>query len=119
MRAFVLGLICFALPAAAQDWAMRDGDQVIAQEALSARLVGQAIQFYDNGISRFETDGRYSYTYDQGGTAYGQFDIGSDGIVCIDFINGFSRCDRYVDNGARFILLTADGLRFPIRPERP
>lgn len=95
---------------------MRDGDSVLEQAAVSDRLVGQSIMFYDNGVSRFETDGRYSYTYDQGGTAYGQFEIGVDGVVCIDFINGFSRCDRYVANGERLLLLTADGLRFPVRP---
>lgn len=116
MRHLTLGLIFLALPAAAQEWAVRDGDEALAQAALTERLVGQQIQFYDNGISRFETDGRYSYTYDQGGTAYGQFEIAEDGLVCIDFVNGFSRCDRYVQNGERFILLTTDGLRFPIRP---
>lgn len=116
MRILPFGLILLAFPAAAQDWAMREGDRALEQAALTARLVGQQIQFYDDGISRFETDGRYTYTYDQGGTAYGQFEIGADGLVCIDFINGFSRCDRYVANGDRFVLLTADGLRFPIRP---
>jgi len=94
---------------------MRDGDRVLEKEALTERLVGRSITFYDNGQSNFEPDGGYSYTYYQGGTAFGQFEIGDDGVVCIDFANGFSRCDRYVENDGRFILLTADGYRFPIR----
>lgn len=116
MRFLWFGVIFFALPAMAQDWVLREGDFALTQEALTERLVGKQIQFFDDGISRFEADGRYSYTYDEGGTAYGQFEIAEDGLVCIDFVNGFSRCDRYVENGDRFILLTSDGLRFPIRP---
>jgi hypothetical protein len=116
MLRFLACLLSLSGPAFAQDWAMRDGDRVVTRADLTERLVGNSIMFYDNGVSKFETDGRYSYTYDQGGTAYGRFEIGDQGIVCIDFVNGRSRCDRYVDNGERFLLLSADGYRFPIRP---
>ena len=46
----------------------------------------------------------------------GRYTISDDSTVCIDFDNGFSRCDMYVRSGEKLVLLTEDGLRFPIRP---
>ena len=40
------------------------------------------------------------------------------GVVCSAFDNGFSRCDMYVDDGARLVLITEDGTRFPVREVR-
>lgn len=113
------GLLSTALAsgAAAQDWAGRKGDVAPSQEALSQTLVGQTLVFFDNGRSEFAADGAYSYTYDQGGTAYGRYEIGPDATVCILFQNGFDRCDRYVINGARLIVQTAAGDRFPVREQ--
>jgi hypothetical protein len=71
-------------------------------------------------VSHFYNDGRYTYAYDMGdgGYAYGYFEVADDSTVCIDFVNGLSRCDAFVENAGRLILITDDGDRFPIREER-
>ncbi|MFO7920513.1 MAG: hypothetical protein R6U99_06800 [Nioella sp.] len=66
------------------------------------------LTFVDDGRARFFEDDRYSYTYagPEGGTARGQFKIRGGDMVCIDFVNGFSRCDHYVVNNGRLVMLT-------------
>ena len=110
-------LCVMAAPVAAQDWFLRDDDTRIGLEALDERLRGQVLTFFDDGQSRFFEDDRYTYTYPNGGgVAYGYYAVNEDGTVCIEFINGFSRCDLFVENAGRLILVTEDGQRFPIRP---
>ena len=117
MRLFLTALfICLPVVASAQNWKLRDNDSRLDSNQLAEALVDQKIVFFDNGESTFSPDGAYSYTYDQGGTAYGRYTIGEDSTVCIAYDNGFSRCDMYVRNGNKLVLLTEDGLRFPIRP---
>ncbi len=110
--AFVL-----AEPAAAQSYALREGDAPLGPAALETRLRGDTLTFFDDGQSRYFEDGRYTYTYaGDGGTAYGYWRISGEGRVCVDYVNGFSRCDLYVMNAGRLLLLDEDGSRFPVRP---
>lgn len=100
----------------AQDWATRTGDDPFGQAEVAAYISGNTLTFFDDGQSKFSVGGAYSYTYaNGGGTAFGSYDIAEDGTVCIAFRNGFSRCDRYVRNGNRVVMLTQKGERFPIR----
>ena len=98
----------------------RDGDSLIASADRDMRLRGQEITFFDDGVAHFYNDGRYTYAYDMGdgGYAYGYFEIVNDSTVCIDFLGGFARCDAYVENAGRLVLITSEGDRFPIREER-
>lgn len=115
--ASVLLLLSFAAPVLAQGFDLRDGDSRFAADSLTERLSGQILVFYDDGASEYYRDGRYTYTYaNEGGTAYGYWSVKEDGAVCIEFVNGFSRCDLYVMNGDRMILLSEDGERYPVRP---
>lgn len=117
MRLLLLVLfMCLPLAATAQSWKLRDNDTRLDAEQLTKALVNQKIVFFDNGESVFSPDGAYTYTYDQGGTAFGRYTISDDSTVCIAYDNGFSRCDMYIRNGDKLVLLTEDGLRFPIRP---
>ena len=43
------------------------------------------------------------------------FEIGEQGQICIQYRNGFGRCDTYVRNAGRLVLLTEKGERFPVR----
>jgi len=115
-RRLILLTIFSLLPAMAVAWGTREGDERLSATALRAALVGQVLTFHDDGQSRFYGDGRYSYTYGQGGIAYGHYAINDDGTVCIGFVNGARRCDLYVRNAARLVLITEEGDRFPIRP---
>jgi hypothetical protein len=118
-----LAIILLAGPLAAQDtptdqnWAQKTGDTLLTDAALQQRLTGQTITFYDDGQSYYYPDGRYTYTYaDEGGVAYGHYQLEPDSTVCVAFVNGFSRCDRFVQTAERLVMLTAKGDRFPVRP---
>jgi hypothetical protein len=113
---FLIALL-IAGPACAQDYEFREGDAPLTAAALEQRLRGNVVTFFDDGQSEYFEDGRYTYTYaNNGGTAYGYWQIDGDGAVCIAFVNGFSRCDFYVMNGTRLLLLDNGGSRFPVRP---
>lgn len=105
-----------ALPLAAADWALRDTDRVLSRDEVELLTSGRTITFYDDGQSKYSDGGAYSYTYASGESAFGQYEIAEDGTVCIAYNNGFGRCDRYVESGTRIVLLTENGLRFPVRP---
>ncbi len=117
MRKFWIGLMLFAGAASVQDDRLRDGEDWLSLPALEKRLVGQTVTFFDDGQSYYYEDGRYTYTYgNDGGSAYGYYELGADGTVCIEFVNGFSRCDQFIQADERLMLLTEKGVRFPIRP---
>ncbi|MCC1490995.1 hypothetical protein [Cognatishimia sp. F0-27] len=114
-RPALLLLVLAPFAALAEPFALRDGDVALPDPA--ARFAGQSITFFDNGVSAFYEDGRYTYTYaNDGGTAYGYWRISETGAVCIDYVNGFARCDLYVENAGRLILLDEKGDRYPVRP---
>ena len=113
---FIFALL-IAGPASAEGYDLRAGDTQLTATALEVRLRGQIVTFYDDGASEYYDDDRYTYTYaNDGGTAYGYWRIAEDGAVCVDFVNGFARCDIYVMNDGRLMLLDAGGSRFPVRP---
>ena len=62
----ILAMMALAAPAMAQDWKTHPEDTPFNQEALTQRLSGQTLVFYDDGRSIFETDGKYNYTYGGG-----------------------------------------------------
>ncbi|MEK0164449.1 hypothetical protein VWZ88_05160 [Phaeobacter sp. JH20_36] len=104
----------------AQDGAMRSGDRPFDAEALAA-LPGRSFVFYDDGEALFGSDGAYAYTYSAkngGGTAWGSYSVKPDGLICVTFVNGASRCDQYVTNRDRTVVITSDGQRFPVRSIR-
>ncbi len=110
--------VMWAAPLGAGEWPLRQGDVPLSSDELDA-LAGQTLTFYDDGQSRYSAGGAYSYTYSAangGGTAYGTYHVASDGSVCTDFRNGFSRCDLYVRSGGRLILINEKGERYPVRP---
>ena len=119
MRKLLLVLIPFG--AQAQDLAPRESDVLLDQTEMIEDVVGQTHEFFDGGQSFFSISGSYSYTYPDGGIAYGRWDIPNDvapGVICTYFRHGFSRCDRYVRSNGRLLLITDSGDRFPIRESR-
>ena len=107
--------MCCATASVAQDWAQRAGDHVLTPTELVALTTDRTLVFYDDGRSMYSSGGAYSYTYASEQSAFGQFDLKEQGTVCISYRNGFGRCDRYVRNGGRIVLLTENGERFPVR----
>ena len=111
----LLSLIC-PLPAFAADWATREGDVPLGKADVAAFLGANEVRFYDGGQSEYGADGAYAYIYDGGDRAEGHYRIEDDGAVCVDFVNGWSRCDLYVRNGGRVLLIDQKGDRFPLKP---
>lgn len=105
-----------AVPVLAAEWALNETDRILNRDEVDGLTAGQTLVFYDDGQSKYSVGGAYSYTYASGESAFGRYRIEADGTVCIQYRNGFSRCDRYVQSGERIILLTGKGLRFPVRP---
>ncbi|WP_166418176.1 hypothetical protein [Cochlodiniinecator piscidefendens] len=117
MNKLCITFLLLCSPSFAQDWSVREGDVLLNSYELETLLVGHEITFYDGGSSRFTADGVYGYTYGAGGTALGQYTVEEDSTVCVTYGNGFARCDLYVMNNDRLIVITEEGDRYPIRPE--
>lgn len=108
-------LAVLAAPAMAQD-GIRPSDAILDRAAMSELLTNRVVEFYDGSKSRYGTDGHYGYTYTDDGPVWaGQFEVFDESRVCVDFDNGSRRCDQFVQAGDRVVLITEDGLRFPVR----
>lgn len=98
----------------------RDTDRPYARAELAVLLSDHAVEFHDGGVSRYRGDGAYSYKYTEADRPYlGTYAVGDSGEVCVTFLNGARRCDLFVDDGNRMVLIVADGMRFPVRDRRP
>ncbi len=111
-------LACVFLPTSifAGEFAVLEGDTVLPRNEVVGLTAGQIMTFYEGGQSRYSVGGAYSYSYQSGATAFGHFEVGTEGEVCVTFANGNERCDRFVRSHGRLVLLTEDGGRYPVRP---
>ena len=110
-------LLVLPLPVSAGEWALRATDRPFTPQELAA-LPGQSFVFFDDGESIYGPDGAYSYTFSAkngGGTSWGSYRLAEDGSICVDFVSGATRCDFLVHSGARIVVLTEDGERYPVR----
>ncbi|NNE51498.1 MAG: hypothetical protein HKN30_03750 [Sulfitobacter sp.] len=114
----VLFLLILPMTALAAEFPLLKDDRVLSRDEVSALTQRDVVEFYEGGQSRYAADGRYNYTYQSGGTAFGDYEIGSDGVICIAFDNGRDRCDRFVHSHGRIVMITEGGDRYPIRPAR-
>ncbi|MEM1431462.1 MAG: hypothetical protein AAGG09_18555 [Pseudomonadota bacterium] len=120
MRLWSLFLIfaVSAAPAVAQG--SRVGDVTMGAADLAAVLAGQTLEFFDGSLARYAEDSSYQYRYRPEDPPFvGTWDTNEESEVCVVFDNGFSRCDRIVRSAERLVLITEDGLRFPVRALRP
>lgn len=98
------------------DAGVRASDTILDNSGLRDLLSGQVIEFFDGSKSTYQANGRYGYTYTDDGPVWaGDYVLGPGGEVCVAFDNGSSRCDTFVMDGARAVLVTNDGVRFPVR----
>ena len=115
---FLLALVLMAGSAFAQE-GVRATDRLYAVEELSGLLSDHAVEFFDGSVSRYRGDGVYSYKYTEADRPWlGTWRVPEPGRICVDFDNGSVRCDTLVDDGARMVLVIADGTRFPVRERR-
>lgn len=114
--AFLFLVSCFAVSALAAEFDLLAGDRVLSAAEMEDMTARHLLEFYEGGQSRYSAGGAYSYTYEGGGTAFGQYEIGPEGTICITFRNGRDRCDQFVRSHGRLVMITQSGDRFPIRP---
>lgn len=112
--------LLFATPVYAQDFMPRGGDTLPSAETLATTILDLDLEYFDGGVSRYNTDGSYSWTYSQanGGGVWEGTHTMTDNVVCILFTTGQERCDMFVTSGDRLTVLTEDGDRYPIREIR-
>jgi hypothetical protein len=108
-------MVAMASSAHAQEFVPREKDVIFDAAGLREAVVGQSHEFYDGGVSFFSISGDYSYTYAGGGTAFGTYELAEDGVVCMSFQTGASRCDMYVQGTSGLVLISEAGDRFPVR----
>ncbi len=114
----ILAAVLVAGAAQAEGFAPKGSDRVLDAGEMAAQVVGRTHEFFDGGVSFFSVSGTYTYTYSDGRRAYGSWawpETGAEGVICTSFAAGFSRCDMYVHDGTRLVLITEDGDRFPVR----
>lgn len=109
-------LLLTPVAALASDFALLSGDIPLTRDEVVTLTETHLVEFYEGGQSRYSVGGSYSYTYEGGGTAFGAFDVGPDGVICVIYRNGRDRCDRFVRSHGRLVMITQSGDRFPIRP---
>ncbi len=115
-RSAILIALTLGPPAHAEGWAMKPGDVTFSATEIAAYLAENEVRFYDGGQSEYGDNGAYAYIYDGGDRAEGRYRIEEDGSVCVDYLNGWSRCDLYVRNGDRVLLIDEKGDRYPLKP---
>ena len=94
----------------------RSSDVILDQAGMGDLLSGKVVTFFDGSKSTYASDGTYGYTYTDDGPVWrGQYTLDDESRVCVVFENGESRCDMFVMDGERAILITRDGTRFPVR----
>jgi|SRR4051812_42482280 len=87
------------------------------QEEIAAAFIGKTVDFSDGGVGKYDTDGRYTFTFADfwdNNKSTGRYSI-RPSTICVKFDDGFSRCDTiYIDNG-NFTLVTKDDKSFVLR----
>lgn len=115
----VLALATALLASTASGQGMRAGDTLFEAAALSDLLAGTTLEFHDDSRARYGAGGAYEYRYRPGDPPFRGTWETEDSAVCVTFDNGFDRCDTIVRAGGRLVLITAEGLRFPVRQQSP
>ncbi|AXI45040.1 hypothetical protein C1J03_02715 [Sulfitobacter sp. SK012] len=116
MLRFLIFFLVLPFASLAAEFAVLKDDVILSREEVTAVTQRHLLSFYEGGQSRYSSGGAYSYTYDGGATAFGTYQVDADGVVCITFRNGRSRCDRFVHSHGRLVMVTEAGDRFAIRP---
>ena len=118
MRNILFFMLCLAGPAMAQQ-GVRASDERYGQTELTGLLSDHAVEFFDGSVSRYRGDGIYSYKYTEADRPWlGAWQVTAQGQVCVTFDNGSNRCDTFVSDGSRMVMIIADGTRFPVRTRR-
>lgn len=113
-------LLALAPAVAAAQAGMRGTDITLGKEELTELISGNMLEFHTNGLATYRADGSYDWRYAPDGERVpGIYQITDDSSVCVDFANGFSRCDYIVRAGERYVMIIENGERYPVRMIMP
>ncbi|WP_172627922.1 alpha/beta hydrolase family protein [Bradyrhizobium ivorense] len=87
-------------------------ETALTRNQLKALLVGKTVKWSDGGQGYFSSRGLYRYTFNKV-VNEGTYRV-YDGFTCLEFKNGFSRCDDWYRAGAGYFMKTRQGLRFEV-----
>jgi len=83
--------------------------QPVPADEVKSWVVGKEFLFRDVGIVTYKADGRYEfYGLNGGGTSRGIYRITEDRI-CVDFNNGYKRCDQILKDGPKYYFKSSRG----------
>lgn len=90
------------------------GETQLTNAELRQLLVGKSavLSGQGGGTAIYSEDG--SYEYRGRGTSRGTYTFRND-QVCVRFLTGQSRCDRYLRTGDGYVLVNRQGARFDVR----
>lgn len=114
MRAFVLGGVSGVLALIA-GLGSADAQQKLTADEIRTLVVGKEFQISTNAIVTYKTDGSYMVLLlNGGGRQRGIYRV-EEGRICVDFHNGYKRCDQILrDDGGRYYFNSRN--KYPMTP---
>lgn len=112
MKAALIASLLVVVPGMTDVWNVRPWDTRLTLPEIEDYVIGNKIAFPDGAVAIYGDDGSYSYIYDGGNRFDGKYTMASDGSLCVTFENGRGRCDLYVLQGERLMLINEEGGRF-------
>ena len=83
--------------------------QPLTTDEIKALVVGKEFRLGTVGIVEWKADGRYSFLgLNGGGTSRGKYSITEDRI-CVDFDQGWKRCDQITKDGGKYYFKSSRG----------
>jgi hypothetical protein len=90
--------------------------QPATADEIKALVVGKELQVGTVGIVTYKPDMKYEfYGLNGGGTSRGIYRITEDQL-CVDFNNGYKRCDQILKDGGRYYLKNSRGTTYEMVP---
>jgi hypothetical protein len=86
--------------------------RMLGEQELRQMLTGKTITVADGRRLEYGRSGSYQETRNGQPIAVGQYRI-RDVSVCVQFTNGLSRCDSFVDNNGQLFVEDRNGTRLP------
>ena len=95
------------------DWNIKNGDQRVTGKQVKSMVFGKIVKFKDGSKEHYKANG--TYVFQDNSKTYPPVDYKffKDGKRCMYFDGGGRRCDMYVMNNGKLVLINAQGKRYP------
>ena len=79
-----------------------------------AAIRGKTVMLDEGSTLEYRADGTYVYTIG-GRASRGNWNIGANGAVCVNFPNGRGRCDNYLEQNGKLYLRNSGGNLYQVK----